>query len=273
MARRIVLVFHEKATRSGLPHYLIYHLAKVWAESGSEVRIVFGTKRFVPADLAILHIDLSVVDESYVEFVSRYPISLNAGVRDIRKTATSGILLSQHAEYEGPVIVKSNLNCGGDPERRYLAGHPAGGTRNRDFMRGYKILRSIEEVPPDVWADERLVVERFVPEREGDKFYVRHYMFLGDRFTCVRKGSSKPIITVATSSEDRQVIPVPPEMEEKRKSLGFDYGKFDYVEHDGRPCLLDANKTMGAVPSLMNIKAYKESLRNLALGLDHYFDS
>jgi hypothetical protein len=29
----------------------------------------------------------------------------------------------------------------------------------------------------------------------------------------------------------------------RREALGFDYGKFDYVEHDGEPILLDANKT------------------------------
>jgi hypothetical protein len=31
-----------------------------------------------------------------------------------------------------------------------------------------------------------------------------------------------------------------------RKRLNFDYGKFDYVVHDGQPVLLDANKTTGA---------------------------
>src|SRR5213079_1238108 len=37
-----------------------------------------------------------------------------------------------------------------------------------------------------------------------------------------------------------------PEIVEARKRLNFDYGKFDYVLHEGRPVLLDTNKTTGA---------------------------
>jgi len=32
-----------------------------------------------------------------------------------------------------------------------------------------------------------------------------------------------------------------------RRKLGFDYGKFDYVVHEGRAHLLDANRTPGAL--------------------------
>ena len=33
----------------------------------------------------------------------------------------------------------------------------------------------------------------------------------------------------------------------RRRDLGFDYGKFDYVIHEGRAILLDANSTPGSV--------------------------
>ena len=36
------------------------------------------------------------------------------------------------------------------------------------------------------------------------------------------------------------------EIVEAQRRLKFDYGKFDYVIHDGQPVLLDANKTTGA---------------------------
>ena len=47
-----------------------------------------------------------------------------------------------------------------------------------------------------------------------------------------------------------------------RQELGFDYGKFDYVVHDGRPVLLDANKTTGAAglpltPELVAARRYR----------------
>ena len=37
-----------------------------------------------------------------------------------------------------------------------------------------------------------------------------------------------------------------PEIVQMRKRLNFDYGKFDYVVHNGRAVLFDANKTTGA---------------------------
>jgi ABC-type uncharacterized transport system ATPase component len=37
-----------------------------------------------------------------------------------------------------------------------------------------------------------------------------------------------------------------PEILQLRKQLGFDYGKFDYVIHEGKVVLLDANKTTGS---------------------------
>ena len=37
-----------------------------------------------------------------------------------------------------------------------------------------------------------------------------------------------------------------PLLEEWRRRLHLDYGKMDYVMHEGCPVLLDANKTVGA---------------------------
>jgi hypothetical protein len=47
-----------------------------------------------------------------------------------------------------------------------------------------------------------------------------------------------------------------------RKKLNFDYGKFDYVIHDGRAILLDINKTVGVeiiygVPDLEGQRRYR----------------
>jgi hypothetical protein len=35
----------------------------------------------------------------------------------------------------------------------------------------------------------------------------------------------------------------------ERARLGFDYGKFDFISHDGRPILFDVNRTPGAPPA------------------------
>ena len=42
---------------------------------------------------------------------------------------------------------------------------------------------------------------------------------------------------------DRVRVEPHPAMREARRRLGFDYGKFDYVERDGGAVLLDANPT------------------------------
>jgi hypothetical protein len=44
-------------------------------------------------------------------------------------------------------------------------------------------------------------------------------------------------------------VPVPDFLRAERERLGFDYGKFDFVIHDGQAVLLDANKTPGPPPS------------------------
>jgi hypothetical protein len=90
-----------------------------------------------------------------------------------------------------------------------------------------------------------LVVERFLPERVGECYAVRNYQFLGDRWTCSRMLAPDPIVNAYTQI-GTEPIDVHPEIEALRHELGFDYGKFDYVMHDGRPVLLDANKTTGA---------------------------
>ena len=41
------------------------------------------------------------------------------------------------------------------------------------------------------------------------------------------------------------MVDVHPDIVELIKRMKFDYGKFDYVMHEGKPVLLDANKTPG----------------------------
>jgi hypothetical protein len=60
---------------------------------------------------------------------------------------------------------------------------------------------------------------------------------------------------------------VPDEIRAERERLGFDFGKFDFVIHDGRPILLDANKTPSTPadsPAVAPLYAY------LAEGIDGF---
>jgi hypothetical protein len=103
-------------------------------------------------------------------------------------------------------------------------------------------------VPESWWSRPELVIERFVPEREGEAYAVRNYQFLGDRWTCTRMLAPHPIVNRYTQVTVEDVEPHPA-IQQMRHDLGFDYGKFDYfdyVVHEGEALLLDVNKTTGA---------------------------
>jgi hypothetical protein len=74
-------------------------------------------RKLAPADILLIHVDLSVVPDEYLEFASRYPIALNKAAKDIRKSLISLNLVRAGDSYSGKVIVKTDLNYGGSPER------------------------------------------------------------------------------------------------------------------------------------------------------------
>jgi hypothetical protein len=292
--KRIAVLFHENQARYAGGRrrgpYTIYPLAKCWVEAGHEVDFVFGVGvgKFRPADLAILHVDLSVVPDEYIAFARRYPIVLNADIRDVRKSTFSRNLVSADDPYRGPVIVKSDANYAGLPERmlaapesrgapeiwRTLFSRPAvAAAEARQPLRfdgpaDYRIYDSPLDVPPEYFRCESLVVEKFLPEREGRLYCVRNYQFLGDRETCVRIASEHPIVKSDNRSA-REVVEPHPEIVAMRKTLLFDYGKFDYVVHEGKAILLDINKTPGDAPTMdAEVSA---RVRHRAAGLYAYF--
>jgi hypothetical protein len=115
--KRFAVLCHERERGLDPARYLVHHFEEFWREDGHDVAYLFGTERFVPADIVLVHVDVSVVPESYLEFAARYPIVLNGRVRDIRKTTTSRYLLRPGDDWRGPVIVKTDLNHAGNRER------------------------------------------------------------------------------------------------------------------------------------------------------------
>ena len=271
-ARRIAILFHETDRNIDLSGYRITHLAPHWERDGLEVVPLFGTQEVIPADLVIVHVDLSVVPEDYLAFAGRYPIALNGKVRDIRKSSFSTNLLRPGDDWRGPVIVKSECNFAGHPE--VVRGVPRlDGKGLVPIFRStldYKVFDRIQEVPDEDFECPDLVVQRFLPEMEDGLFHVRMYMFLGDRSTCTREGANHPIVKSETHVFSETVTPHPDIIAMRRK-LNFDYGKFDYVIHNGEAILLDLNKTTGAVSQITpKIEAVR---RNLAQGLYSYFEA
>ena len=171
------------------------------------------------------------------------------------------------------MIVKSDLNHFGIPEQhgRRRALLAAGRLQlarlswrlARELPLGrYPVLPHLAAVPEWVWSDPALVVERFMPERDRGRYCLRGWIFFGARSYSYRLFSSDPVVKSGSMIGYEYLDGPPPELEAIRAEHGFDFGKFDYVEVDGRSILLDANKT----PTVLGA-GDSPRLRDLAEGL------
>lgn len=96
---------------SNFHEYYISHLSKIWLEQGHQVHVSFGLNEPLPeVDIAILHVDRTIVPEEYTHALKDYPIVVNRNVTDISKSVISSYLLSVDDTYDGPVIIKTNNN-------------------------------------------------------------------------------------------------------------------------------------------------------------------
>jgi hypothetical protein len=280
-ARHVVVLFHESDRFRDLSSYLVDHLAAFWREDGYRVTYLFGTRRFEPADLVLVHVNLSVVPGAYLEFAARYPIVLNGNVRDIRKSTISTNLVGAGDAWDGPVIAKSDLNYAGAPERfmrrtrlehRWAAVRSV--RRRIERLRGqndpfeesgeYRVFDHFNDVPRDWLANRNVVIEKFRPEMENGLYHLRMYLFLGDRFTSTRIGGDRRVIKASPDNETR--VEPAAEIIAWRKKFAMDYGKLDYVINNGEVVLLDVNKTIGA-SRYRNSELQHRNRRHVAEGL------
>jgi hypothetical protein len=276
---RIAVLLHRRQRKADLRHYLISYLADIWLAEGLEVIYLFGVDRCVPADLLIVHVDLSVVPDAYLDFACRYPRVLNGELRDIRKAKFTTHRVTSGGDYSGRVIMKSNLNHAGLPDERlarmtsvarlaYLAGRVVAPSRHRKLL-AYKIYQRVQDLPAGVFESDHFVVEEFVPELENGLYHVRRFDVLGDRFTCLRMASKQPVVRGRWAVSSEAVEPHP-QMFQLRRKLNLDYGNLEYVLHDGVVHLIDINKTLnaGAVPG--SLDAYAQPRQHLAEGIYAY---
>ena len=267
-APNILILLHER-DRSALDiGYWIWTMREVWEEMGLRVDVVRGSRRAGPADLLFPHIDLTVTPPEYVALFDRYPLVVNRSTIDHSKRAISSNLVRPGDRWAEPVIVKTDRNSGGLRDRQLLGTFPQLASTRLRMLLGlrtpeiagdgpidfasvqcippwrYPIYDSIDAVPVEAFRNPALVVERFLPERSGETYSLRSYVFLGNRFHFERLGSSQPIVKAHTAvgdeeiGVDERVVPV-------RRRLRLDYGKLDYVVRNDGITVLDANTTPG----------------------------
>lgn len=257
------------------PKYLMYRLADLWREDGHTVSV--GLTSTLEADLAIMHVDLTVMQNDHVPDNPDHRPMINGCVLDISKVRISRQRVLQGDAHAGPVIVKSNFNAFGSKEYRAL-GRWSGARIRRRLSKvlpwrwvgclpkqDYPILDDISQVPHWVWGRSDLIVERFVPERDGDDYVLRCWLFFGEQEYSVKLFSRHPVVKVANIYRHEYLHEVPDSLRETRRALGFDFGKFDYVMVDGQAILLDANKT----PTIAGTSRTPNLLR-LAKGLSGF---
>jgi hypothetical protein len=279
--KRVVILLHDYQRRGRAHEYLIYALAEVWRKSGLEVSWAHGIGDRPEADVLIPQVDLTRLPDDYIAYIRSYPNLVNRNVVDISKRSFSEHLLEEGNDYQGPVIVKTNNNFGGWPERwLVMPRYPllwwlyrkALGTTWQAFadlarqtvLHRYPIFNSLAEVPPGVFSNKALVVEKYLPEREGDWYFMRHYLFFGDHSRNVRVAGKQPFLKRSACVLRDENLPVPPQLLSLRRRLGFDYGKFDYTIHNGQAALLDVNWTPG-LPGSAEVAA--RAARDLAGGI------
>lgn len=254
MPNSIAIITNEFTSRIEGSRYMLAHLVERWKNEGIEIHITAGCN-FIPADLAFMHVDTTVVPDEYLELASRYPAVINGKVRDILKRSVSQYLLTQNDTYQGPVIVKTNANYGGFNE--FVIATESGQAtwydpdterpwRKREIMDSlkYPVFNRLTEVPPGVWKNDRLVVEKFLPERlDNGDYRCRSYFFLGEQEHAVWLSSPRPVFKSTTSTGMGVLDEIPQAIREIRNASGFDYGKFDYTEVNGEVFVYDMNKT------------------------------
>jgi hypothetical protein len=264
---RIAIITH-KFDKFPKRSYLLGSILKEVTQAGIEVEVTHGHRQFVNADLAILHVDATVVDPEYTALARRYPRTINLQIRNIRKSLISGAMLVRGDAWDGAVIVKTDFNARGAPEFYHnevaaLRGKPAPHPEVT-ALRDYVLFDRVGDVPDHIWRDPQLVAEKFMPERDPRGFALRTWCFMGERETCSRCISADAVVK-GSSVIARELADVPDELRDARKRLGFDYGKFDFVVHEGRPILFDANFTPTVPENLTEELAL--SAKELARGL------
>jgi hypothetical protein len=265
MIRSIAVLMHPLQHDADRLHYRIWPIIANWRAMGVRVDVVHGVRghedALLAADVVMPHVDCSRLDDATWALLQRHPRVINRRVRDIRKTAVSAQLLGRSDAWDGPVIVKTVGNCGGLSDHRFSREsgptlvdrlrHRLTFAAQREIhvlrwartLTRYYLFEHMRQVPRGVWANPHLVVERFLPERdESGNYVMRMWITMGDAgLGRVLRGTDPYVKNVNAALEEFSTPP--PSVEAWRRSFGLDYGKIDFVIHQGEAVIIDANTT------------------------------
>ena len=135
-----------------------------------------------------------------------------------------------------------------------------------------EVYEAFSEVPQKAFSDPDVVVEKFIPETEGDLVIIRTHVFFGENVTSYQLRSKSQVVKFRNVVDFKQ-IEVDPEVVEITSRLNVDFGKIDYVVHDGKACVFDVNKTpSGSGKGVRSSEQIVANQRYRARGLYAYLD-
>jgi hypothetical protein len=278
MNQRIAILTLEKSGDFRRGRSVLAYLLQIWERLGYSIEVHQGIKNAFEADVVISHLDLTVVPEEYTEFLRQFPSVINLNAKDISKRFISRNLVSEHDDYRGAVIVKTSDNYGGVPEllhREKLGESVNLAMIERPWRRvewldtyNYPVFDSIKDVPHGVWRNNKLVVEKFLPEiDEQGKYRLRYWLFLGDKELGTCHISSRRIVK-ETDENTVNIEGVPEALREARRQFGIDYGRIDYAMVDGEPVIYDINTTPATRDLFIELVGSR--FEELASGIQYY---
>ena len=280
---RVAIITHE-IDKFKNSKYLLRQLSRSWEQEGIEIALIRGVNQALPeADIAILHTDITAVGDDYIRILEHYPRVINGAITDISKTAFSDLIVAENDGYTGKVIVKTNANFGGMRERQLKLSEGdlqadieiQRPWRRVEWMAEYPIFDSPSAVPGGVWRNDKLVVEKFLPEKNSQgEYLVKIWVFFGDQGIYYQCVADQPVIKGHNliRREFLDVGDVPEPIREARAKMGFDYGKFDFAIHEGEAVLYDVNRTPGGPRKEVGSEVVQQVYRTLNAGFRDFIN-
>jgi hypothetical protein len=303
LSRAPLVVLEHRAWHGYAIQLVQPHAMRIRVRYGEPAeRVLAGVPHAARA--VLMHADASRTDgfiarapDLWAALQARGTIALNAQATDIRKRTLRmrcdalGLPSAAAAREGAPderVIIKTNLNSGGAPERQL--GRVLGGLANpfaeelNDTVRDasdYRVCRR-DEVPTGAWSDSTLVIERFIENPEGVFFRVH---MVGSATSVAEIWSELEVKKVTlgvrrrvnhfywrTSDGDLAQGPstdtvarVVALVRRVHADMGIGFGATDCVmDANGTLVVVDANKTPGAA----DIASQPDVVAHLCRGFD-----
>lgn len=244
----IGILWHPRHFAFMRQKYLIAQHEALWREEGIDVRHFRSAKAARRwSDLVLVHMDVSCIPPRLLDPLDTHPLVLNSRVTDIRKSRISSCLLQRGSDWEGPVIVKTDLNREGAPERLrgVLSGFRGRWWASEDTH--YFIYDTVDEVPDWAWEKGAWVVEKHEVEEDPEGFATHSATFFGDEISEVKLSGPNPIVKASNAERCVRLDAVHEAVRRVRVEMGLDYGKIDYTLNDRGAHIFDVNKTIGYI--------------------------